>query len=170
MKIMSFGTVGSPFTLVQEKSSGLKPDDPVLSSLVGETVTHANALATVTRNCVIIRDTLRGTLIIVAIHRLTGLRKSYATVPVLLVVSIALFVIAAAAWASKQGRETVGPIAALGLLFLLIFLSSSRAAVVFLMDKEIVESVKGSYNEATAVIRAVEHVRAAAKRARSADI
>ncbi len=167
---MSLGTVGSPFMLVQEKSAGLKPEDSVLSALVGETVTHSSALATVTRNCVIIRDSLRGALIIVAIHRLTGLKKSYATVPVLLVVSIALFVIAAAAWASKQGNETVGPIVALGFLFLLIFLSSSRAAVVFLMEKEIVESVKGSYNEATAVIRAVEHVRAAAKRARSADI
>jgi hypothetical protein len=133
--------------------------EDLVNALSGETVVHSNALATVTRNCVVIRDGFRGAQAIISIDTITGLRKVTTTRPGLIVVSCGLFVMTAASYVSKQGWEVVGPIAVIACLFILGYIGTRRAAVLFLMEREKIESIQGSYREATSVIRAVERMR-----------
>jgi hypothetical protein len=144
-------------------------EDPIVAALAGETVTYANPLATVTRNCIVVRDAVRGAHTILLIDSLTGLRKLATTLPALLVVAGGIFTIAAAAFVSKQGMETVVPMALVGLLFVMGYLGTRRAAVLFLTQSESVQSIKGSYREAAALVRAVEAMRTAAAQAQSAS-
>jgi len=128
------------------------PDEPVLQS---------NSLATVTPSLVIIR-TARGTAqSVISLARVHDVRKLKTTYPGLLVIAAALFLIAAAAYASKQGSGAQIPAAILGSLFLAFYFSSRKAAVVFLFESETVETAPGTLREASALIRAVEKARSA---------
>ena len=120
---------------------------------------HRNPLATITRNVLVVRDGLRGTRSIIAIKRITGLRKVTTTNPGLLVVSCGLFTIAAASYASRQPIEVTIPIAFIGSLFVMGYIGTRRAAVLFLMGDERIESIRGSFREATSVIRSVNRAR-----------
>ena len=77
-------------------------------------MTHVNSMGTVTRNCVVIRDSLRGAQVILAISDITGLRKLVFETRVLIVVASGLFTISAAAYASKQGAEVAIPVGLVG--------------------------------------------------------
>jgi hypothetical protein len=142
-------------------------DDVILNALAGETLVHQNALASVTTNCVVVREALRGARVVISIDSLVGLRKLTTTHPGLLVISCGLFTIAAASYASKQGLHIAVPIGFIGMLFVMGYLGTRRAAVLFLMENESIETLRGSLREAASVIRAVERVHRAA-RARAA--
>ncbi|HEX4772557.1 MAG TPA: hypothetical protein VH351_17115 [Bryobacteraceae bacterium] len=126
------------------------PDEPVLQS---------NSLATLTPSLVIIPTAQRSTQSIIALARVRDVRRVKTTYPGLLVISAALFLIAAAAYASKQGSGAHIPAAVLGLLFLALYFSSRKAAVAFLFEGEVIETIPGSLREATALIRAVQKAR-----------
>jgi hypothetical protein len=133
--------------------------DTILDALAGEKLLHSNALATVTLNYLVVREGVPGVQTVIAIERVTGIRKLTTTNPGLLVISGGLFTISAASYASKQGLQISLPIALLAALFVLGYLGTRRAAVLFLTENERIESAKGSFREATAVIRAVCRVR-----------
>ena len=133
--------------------------DTIVNALAGETVIHTNPLGAVTRNCLVVRDRQRGAQMVIAIDRVTGMKKVTTTNPGLLVISCGLFTIAAASYVSKQGVEISAVIAAVGALFVMGYVGSRRASVLFLMESESIESVRGSFREATSMIRAVCRVR-----------
>ena len=133
-------------------------DDAIVNALMGETVVHANPMATVTRNCLVMRDDMRRTRAIIAIQSIKQIRKVNFTNPALLVISVGLFTIAAAAYSSHEGYEVSGTLAVIGLLFFLSYFSTRRAAVLFLLENQSIESRRGSYRDATSVIRAVKRV------------
>lgn len=133
--------------------------DPLVNWLAGETVIHANALATVTRNVLVVRDGMRMAQTVIAIEKVTGLRKVTTTNPGFLVISCGLFTIAAASYFSKQGGNVTLPIAMVGAMFVMGYIGTRRAAVLFLMGDERIESIQGSFREATSVIRAVNRTR-----------
>lgn len=89
------------------------------------------------------------------------MRRVKMSYPGLLVIAIALFLIAAAAYYSKQGDGATIPIAVIGVIFVVFYFNSRRASVAFLLEKEVLETVPGSLREASAVIRAVRKAVAA---------
>lgn len=133
--------------------------DAIINALAGETVIHTNPLATITRNVLVVRDGLRGGRAVIAIDSIAGMRKVTTTNPGLLVISSGLFTIAAASYASKQGIEVTVALAFVGSLFVMGYLGTRRAAVLFLLGNDRLESVKGTFREATAIIRAVNKAR-----------
>ncbi len=134
-------------------------NDAIADALAGEIVLHSNALAVVTRNCVVVREGMRGARIVMSVESITGVRKVTTTNPGLLVISCGLCTIAAAAYASKQPWEVSVTIALIGSLFIMGYIGTRRAAVLFVLENENIESLKGTFREATSTIRAVERVR-----------
>jgi hypothetical protein len=126
------------------------PDEPVLQS---------NALATVTSSCVVMRTAQGGSQSIISLSRLTDVRRIKTTYPGLLVIAAALFLIAAAAYASKQGEGAQIPAVVLGLIFLIFYFGSRRAAIVCFLENAIVESAPGTLREASAVMKALAKAR-----------
>ncbi len=133
--------------------------DTILDVLTGETVVHANPLATVTRNCLVVRDDVRRSHSVIGITRIRDVRQVNTTNPALLAISGGLLTIAAAAYTSHQGYEVSVPIGLLGISFILGYIGTRRAAVLFLLEDQSIESKRGSYREATSIIRAVKQVR-----------
>jgi hypothetical protein len=135
-------------------------NDAIVSALAGETVVHANPIATVTRNCLVVRYDVRQAQAIIGLESIRGMRKVNFTNPALLVIAAGLFLIAAAAYSSHEAHEVSASLSAVGLLFLLAYFLTRRATVLFLLENQNIESKRGSYREATSIIRAVERVRA----------
>jgi len=135
-------------------------NDAIVNALMGETVVHANPIATVTRNCLIVRYDTRNAQAIIALQSIKGMRKVNFTSPALLVIAAGLFTIAAAAYASHEGYEVSGVLTAIALLFLLAYFLTRRATVLFLLENQNIESKRGSYREATSIIRAVQRLNA----------
>jgi hypothetical protein len=134
-------------------------NDPIANALAGEIVVHANALSTVTRKFLVIRDSVSGSQVMVSTGSITEVRKVTTTNPGFLVISSGLFTIAAASYASHQGMDVSIPIALLGALFVMGYVGTRRAAVLFVMGNDRIKTVRGSFREATSVIRAVHRVR-----------
>jgi hypothetical protein len=133
-------------------------DDVVFNALAGETLVYKNALATVTSNLVLVRDRLRGALIVVRLEHLIEVRRLTSTNPGLLVISCGILTIAAGSLASKEGLQVVVLIAVIAMLFVVGYFGTRRAAVLFLLDNESIESSEGSFREAASVIRVVERM------------
>jgi hypothetical protein len=132
----------------------------ILDALPDEPVLQTNSLATVTPTVVVLRTAHGPSHIVVSVSSVHGMRRVKTTYPGLLVISAALFLIAAAAYASKQGANTAIAMAVFGLAFLIFYFGSRRASVLFALDDEKIETVQGSLREAAAVIRAVRKARA----------
>ena len=126
------------------------PDEPVLQQ---------NSLATVTERCVVIRAAQGSAHSMLSLDRISDVRRVKTTYPGLLVISAALFLIAAAANASKQGDGAAIPMAVLGAVFLLLYFGSRRASVVFFVDRDTVETAQGSLREAAALIKTLRKLR-----------
>jgi hypothetical protein len=133
--------------------------DALLETLTGETVIHANPLATVTRNCLLIRDESRKTQVVIGIQNIRALRKVDTTHVGLLAIAGGLFTIAAAAQASHTGSEASAGIALLGIIFVLAYFSSRQAAILCLVADGSIETRRGTFQQATAILRAVKRMR-----------
>ena len=79
-------------------------------------------------------------------------RTSY---PGLLVVAAGLLLIAAAAHYSKDGGAADLPVALIAGLFVLMYLGSRRASIVFEAGQERTQTLFGTRSEAASIIRAV---------------
>lgn len=134
-------------------------NDAIVNVLAGETIVHTNALATVTRNVLVVREGRRGAQAVIGIESISGMRKVRTTRPELLVIACGLVTVAAASFVSNQGLDVALPIALVACLFVIGYLGTRRAAVLFLTNDESIETVRGSFREATSVIRAVNRTR-----------
>jgi hypothetical protein len=128
----------------------------VLDALSGEHILVSNSLGTVMNHCVVLRRGDNQAESVISLAVVSSVRKIKTTYPGLLVLAASAFLIAAAAYSSKQGGGAAGPIAFVGLLFVIAYWLSRRAAVAFTVDSEVTESVQGSPSEAAAIITAVE--------------
>jgi hypothetical protein len=135
-------------------------DDAIVNSLMGETVVHSNPIATITRNCLVVRYDARRAQAIIGLQSIHGMRKINFTNPALLVISAGLLLIAAAAYSSHEGYEVSCAMACISLLFIVGYFLTRRATVLFLLENQSIESKRGSYREATSIIRAVNRLRA----------
>jgi hypothetical protein len=133
----------------------------ILAALPGEQVVQTNSLATVTRNCLVIRDSDGQLHTIISLSRITGIKTIRKSYPGVLVVAAGLALIAAAAFCSKQGAGAGPPIAGLAALFVLGYFGSRRAAVAFLMGRESTETAYGGLRKAAQLVRAVREAQTA---------
>ncbi len=131
----------------------------LLAALSGEEVVLSSPFGMVTTNFVIVKDTSAGSQIILSLNRLTDIQTIRTSYPGLLVISVALFILAAAATWSKEGSGAGIPLALLAFGFLIGFLGSRRAVLVFYTGSEITVTVSGSLRGAAAFVRAVEAAR-----------
>ncbi|MBV9266147.1 MAG: hypothetical protein JO061_08270 [Acidobacteriaceae bacterium] len=136
--------------------------DAIIAALSGQEVARSNSLATVATTCVVIRTANARSRVIVSIGRISSVKRVVTGYPVCLPIAVGLFVMAAAAYCSKDGGSADLPIAGLGLVFLLVFFVTRRAALVFTVGTEQIRSVQGGLREASAIIRAVESAQARA--------
>ncbi len=130
--------------------------NPMIAELFDGQVLQANPLATVTRDCLVIRDPARQSHTIIALSHLSGIKRIRTTYPALLVISCGLFLISAAAFYSKQGGGAALPVSLLGAAFAVGYLLSRRACVSFTIESGSIETAKGSLSDAAALIKAVQ--------------
>jgi hypothetical protein len=121
-----------------------------------EQVLQANSLASVTRNFMVIRDSARPSWTIIPLSRLSKIELIKSPHPGLLVISSGLFVLAAAAFSSKEGDGAGTPLTLLGLFVLIAYAASRKASVTFILDSGAAVTVTGSVTEAIALVALVE--------------
>ncbi len=131
----------------------------LLAALSSEEVLLSSPLGIVTTNFVITRSTDARSQIILSLTRLTDIRTIKTSYPGLLVISIALFILAAAAMCSKDGNGTGVPMGLLGFGFSIAYLGTRKASIAFIAGSEVTETVSSSPRQATAFARVVESAR-----------
>jgi hypothetical protein len=134
-------------------------DDVIVSALAGESVVYSNVVATVTTSCLVVRERDRGATVVISLDQITGFKKVKTTYPQLLVFSVGMLTLAAASYASKQGLETVIPMALVALMLALGYLGARRAALLVLVGNDGIETLKASFGEVESVVRQLRRVR-----------
>jgi hypothetical protein len=142
-------------------SGVVKISNAILDALPDEPVLQSNSLATVTPTCVIVRTARGPSHNVISLASISDMRRVKTSYSGLLVISAALFLIAAAAYSSKQGANASIPMAIFALAFLIFYVGSRRASVVFNLDGETLETAQGSFREAAALIKAVRKAKSA---------
>jgi hypothetical protein len=130
----------------------------ILSAL-SERVLHHNSLATVTDNWIVVRDTAAQSQSLVLIDDLTGVRTSKTLHLIYLAWAAGCLLMAMAAEHSKEASGATIPFALIGLTLLVTAQFTRRAAVLFVLDSEVVETSFGSLREAATLVAAVRFVR-----------
>jgi uncharacterized membrane protein len=130
--------------------------DALLAALSGGDVLHANSLATVATNCVLIRTSSDRSRAIVSLDRITRMEMIRFSYPAFLAIAAGLLLMAAAAYYSRDGGSAQFPLATLGTLFIFAYLITRKASVLFWMGRESVQSTRGGLREAEALIQAVQ--------------
>lgn len=129
--------------------------DFLASALSRQQIVLTNPLATVASECVVIRTpsgTSRSIIALSHIRNMVVVRLSH---PGFLVLAIAAFLIAAGAHFSKERDSADWPIAVVGVLLVVAYIGSRRAAVQFTSMDGDLQTVFGSPSEAAAVVAAV---------------
>ncbi len=139
--------------------SGQDHFEPVKAVLAGERILHENSLATVTSNFIVVRRPEKHAETIIGLPRISRIRRVETTQPGLLVIASAGYLLAAACAYSKQGGQAGLPLAILGTIFVAAYFLTRRAAVEFVVDREITETMRGSMSEAAAVMKAMKKAR-----------
>lgn len=134
--------------------------DTLIAALSGEEVLHSSSLATVATSCVVIRTATARSRTIVSLARISRLETIKTTYPALLAIAAGLFLMAAAAYYSKDGGAAQFPLGALGLFFVVAYFVSRKACVVFWMGYESVQTVNGGLRDAATLIREVRAAQA----------
>ncbi len=127
-----------------------------IGELFGNQVLQSNPLATVTLDCIVIRNSAQRSHTILPLTRVSRIRRVTTAYPALLVFSIALFLVSAAAYYSKQGAGATLPSGLLGAGCVLGYQLTRRAAVSFVIGDESFETERGSHAQAAAVIAAIQ--------------
>lgn len=150
---------GSDNSPRQKAGSGITRElqvaDKILGALSGEEVLYSNALATVASKCVVLRQSAGHSQSIISLSSISGMRINRVSYPGLLVIASGLFLLAAAAYFSKDGGTAKIPLALIGLVFVFAYLGSRRASVSFIVDSDEIQTILGSSSEASALVKAV---------------
>jgi hypothetical protein len=134
----------------------------IAAAIHDEEVLKPNRLAWVTQHFLILRNVERQNHTIVPLVRLTGIHVVKTPYSGLLAVAAGVFLIAAAALASKQGDGAALPFALLGAFLIAIYFGSRRANITFRLDTGAIETIVGTLGEAAALIQLVEAARRSA--------
>lgn len=122
---------------------------------------QSNALATVTTHCLIVRSAEARLQTIIPIAHVAGIRTAKTTYPGLLVIAAGCWLIAGAAYCSKQEEGGAAlPAGILGVLFLLAYIAYQRVSVSFFTRADETITCDGTTGEAAALIKAVKRVQA----------
>ena len=135
--------------------------DLLASALSRQRILLDNSLATVASECVVVRASMGNSRSILSLSQIRHVSAVKLSHPGLLVLAMAAFLIAAGAHFSKDGGSAEFPISFVGLLFVVGFVVSRRAAVCFTSIDGMLQTVFGAPSEAAAVI---SHVRTAMDR------
>lgn len=136
----------------------------IVEALSGEAIIYSNSLATITRNCILLRYREARTEVVLPLSELRQVRKVTITYPFLLVIATASFVIAAAALSSRDGGGAGIPFGVLGVALLAGYVLSRRATVLFIAGSELFETVEGSLTEAAELVAVIASTQKAAVR------
>lgn len=123
-------------------------------ALASEQILHANSLATVTTNFIVVRRPQARAETIIGLLRISKVRHIETSHPGLLVIASGVYLLAAAAACSKQGDQAGLPLAVVGTIFVFAYFMTRRAAVAFLVGREATETAHGSLREAAALMKA----------------
>ena len=136
------------------------PSPKIIPALADEEVLYTNSLGSVISNWVIVPASSRHSQTILALSRISEIKIVRFTHPGLLVIAGAMFLVAAAALFSKDGEGAELPAALLGMLFVIAYFGSRRAAVLFALGSESFESMHGSFADAAEFGTAAQSARA----------
>jgi hypothetical protein len=131
----------------------------VAAAIADEEVLQPNRLAWVTPHFLIIRNQIRQNHTIIPVSRVCGIRVVKTPYAGFLAIAAGVFVIAAAAFASKEGDGAAIPSALLGAFLMAAYYGSRRANITFVLDSGGTETTTGNLREATNLIRLIEQAR-----------
>lgn len=131
----------------------------VSSAISDEEILQPNRLAWVTEHFLILRNADRQNHTIIPLVYLVGIDVVKTPYSGLLAIAAGVFVIAAAAFASKQGDGAALPCALLGAFLVAAYFGSRRANIKFKLETGAVETTAGTIREASALIRLIENAR-----------
>ena len=132
----------------------------ILAALSSDEILQSSLSAVVTADYVVVTSLKGESHIVISLERLSEIRTIKTTYPGLLVIASGAFLVAAAAYCSKQGDGAALPAALIGLAFVISYFWSQRASIAFIVDGESTETASGSLRDAAALVRAVEAARA----------
>lgn len=119
----------------------------VSAAISEEPVLRSTALASVTQNFVIIRNAERQSYTIIPVSRIARFELVKTPYQGLLAIAIGLFVLAIAAFASKQGDGAGIPIALLACFLLSVYFGSRRATITLVLNSGTIESLTGTVKD-----------------------
>jgi hypothetical protein len=134
----------------------------VAAAISDEEVLRPNPLAWVTSHFLILRKVESQNHIIIPLARLAGISVVKTPYSGLLAVAAGVFVVAAAAFASKQGDGAALPCAMLGAFLIATYFGTRRANITFKLDTGATETLAGTIHEATVLIQLIELARCSA--------
>jgi hypothetical protein len=134
----------------------------VAAAIADEEVLRPNRLAWVTQHFLIIRNVDRQTHTIIPLVRLKGIEVVKTPYSGLLAIVAGLFIVAAGAFASKQGNGAALAFFLIGAFLLAAYFGSRRANITFKLDTGGIEVTSGTTGEAAALIQLVETARRSA--------
>ncbi len=141
---------------VPYRSPAVKQAEPISVALAGEEILHANSLATVTPNFIVVRPPQGQVETVIGLPCISKIKRIKTTRPGLLVIASAAYLLAAAAASSKQGGQAGLPLGVVGTVFVIAYFVTRRAAVVFVVDREPTETIHGSLSEAAELLKVME--------------
>lgn len=124
-------------------------------ALAGEEILHANSLATVTPNFIVVQRPEPQIEVIIGLGRISKIKHIHISRPGYLVIAGGSYLLSAAAACSKQGGHASFPLAVLGSIFAVAYLMSRRGTVAFVLDRETTETRPGSVTEAAELVEAM---------------
>lgn len=134
----------------------------VAAAISDEEVLQPNRLAVVTRHFLIIRNADRQNHTIIPLVRLAGMDVVKTPYTGLLAMAAGVFIIAAAALASREGGGAATPFALLGTFLTTVYFGSRRANITFKLDTGATETTAGTIADAAALIQLVDAARRSA--------
>jgi hypothetical protein len=132
----------------------------ILAALSSEEILQSSLSAVVTADYVIVTSPKGESHAVISLERLSEIRTIKTIYPGLLVIASGAFLVAAAAFCSKEGDGAALPAALIGLTFVIAYFCSQRAQIAFVVDGESTDTASGSVRDAAALLRAVESARA----------
>ncbi len=133
--------------------------NPTFAELVAAPASRSHPLAIVKQDCIVIRDSAQQSYTIVSLFQLSGMKRVTTTYPALIVIACAVFLIAAAAFCSKEGSGAGIPLALLGASFAIGYFLTRKAALVFVAGSTHLETASGSLSEVAALVASVQLAR-----------
>jgi hypothetical protein len=131
----------------------------VAAAISDEEVLQPNRLAWVTEHFLIIRNVERQNHTIIPLVRLVGIDVVKTPYSGLLAIAAGVFIVAAGAFASRQGDGAAIPCALLGAFLVAVYFGSRRANITFRLDTGGSETTSGTIGEAAKLIQLVDEAR-----------